>query len=108
MTSIGAEYRWNPAFELGRWRTHVGAGVLIYLPHAETTINSIPEHSNYQYAGSGGQIFGGTALRVHRHIALMMEGKFDMGSLDVNLDPGTRLSTQVRTLHIIGGVSLQF
>jgi hypothetical protein len=38
----------------------------------------------------------------------MMEGKFDMGSLDVNLDPGTRLSTQVRTLHIIGGVSFQF
>lgn len=108
MTSIGAEYRWNPAFQLGRWQTHVGAGALIYLPHAETTINSIPEHSNYQYAGSGGQIFGGTALRVHRHIALMMEGKFDMGSLDVNLDPGTRISTQVRTLHIIGGVSFQF
>ncbi len=108
LISLGAEYRWNPAFQRGRWRTHVGAGALFYLPHAEGKIDSIAESSNYQYAGSGGQIFAGTALRVYRHIALMMEGKFDMGSLGVNLDPGTRFSTQVRTLHIIGGVSLQF
>jgi hypothetical protein len=38
----------------------------------------------------------------------MIEGKFDIGSLDVKLNPGTRISTQVRTLHLIGGVSLHF
>jgi hypothetical protein len=37
-----------------------------------------------------------------------MEGKFDMGGLDVSLNPGTHISTQVRTLHLIGGISLYF
>jgi len=108
MTSLGAEYRWNPSFQAGPWQLHVGAGVLVYLPHAEGEIDSVAVSGKYQYAGSGGQIFGGAALSVSRHIALVMEGKFDMGGLNAELDPGTRISTRVRTLHMIGGVSLRF
>jgi hypothetical protein len=94
MHSLGAEYRWNPTFQLSRWRAHVGAGALVYLPHAEGVIDSIAESSNYQYAGAGGQIFGGTALSVYRHIALMIEGKFDIGSLDVKLNASARRCTR--------------
>jgi hypothetical protein len=108
MTSFGAEYRWNPTFQRGRWGAYLGVGALVYLPHAEGVIDSIDESSNYRYAGAGGQVFGGTAFSICRHLALVTDGKFDLGSLDVDLNPGTRISTQVRTLHLIGGLTFYF
>lgn len=108
LTALGAQYRWNPTYEDGPWEAYVGAGPLVYLPHSEGAINSIPENGGYQYGGAGGQIFGGTELSVSRHVALMMESKFDAGSVQLDLDPDARISTAVRTLHLIGGVTFHF
>jgi hypothetical protein len=108
LTSLGAEYRWNATFEDGPWETYVGAGPLVYLPHSEGAINSIPENGGYQYGGAGGQVLGGTELRLSQHVALMMAGKFDAGSVELDLDPAARISTEVRTLNLIGGVSFHF
>jgi hypothetical protein len=108
LTSLGAEYRWNPTFDEGPWEAYVGAGPLVYLPHSEGAINSVPENGGYQYGGAGAQIFGGTELSLSRHVALMVESKFDAGSVELDLDPAARISTQVRTLHLIGGLSFHF
>jgi hypothetical protein len=109
LTSINAQYRWKPAIgSAGRWQTHVGAGVLVYLPHAEGRVNDVGVSGDYQYAGQGGQIFGGAGYQLSRHLGVMLESKFDVGSLDVDLDPRTRISTDVRTVHVLAGFTVRF
>ncbi len=106
--ALCAAYRWNPGFTDGPWEAYAGAGPLVYLPHSEAAINEVPENGGYQYGGAGGQIFAGTELRVSAHVALMMAGKFDAGSVELDLDPAARISTEVRTLNLIGGVTFHF
>jgi hypothetical protein len=108
LTSLDAEYRWGSTLAQGTWETHAGGGLLVYLPHSEGTIDQVGVSNDYQYGGVGGQIFGGTEYGLSRHIALSMEGKFDAGSLDLTLDPSTRIDLQVRTAHLIGGVAFHF
>lgn len=108
LTSLSGEYRWNPVFAQGTWQMHAGAGLLVYLPHAEGMINGTGVSKSYQYGGFGGQIFGGTEYGITRHLGLVVEGKFDAGSLDLNLDPQTRIETDVRSLQLIGGLSWHF
>lgn len=108
LTSISGEYRWNPVFAPGVWQTHAGAGLVVYLPHAEGVIDGTSVSGGYEYGGFGGQIFGGTEYGLTQHLGLLLEGKFDAGSLDLNLDPQTRIETDVRSLHLIGGISWHF
>lgn len=108
LTSINAEYRWDPTFTPGIWQMHAGAGLLVYLPHAEGVIDGTGVSESYQYGGFGGQIYGGTEYGLTQHVGLLLEGKFDAGSLDLDLDPRTRIETDVRSLHLIGGVSFHF
>jgi hypothetical protein len=109
LTSINVQYRWRPSpFGRNVLETHAGAGFLVYLPHAEGTVNGESVSGDYQYAGSGGQIFGGTEYGLSRHLGIATEAKFDIGSLDINLDPNTRIETHVRTLHLIGGITFHF
>ena len=59
LTSINAQYRWGPPLNRGTWTVHAGAGLLVYLPHAEGMVDGIGVSGDYQYGGKGGQIFGG-------------------------------------------------
>ena len=115
LTSLNGQYRWNPNFADGPWQTHVGAGLVAYVPHSDGIIDGVGVDEGYQYGGMGGQIFGGAewgpparwqpqSLRW----TLLVESKLDSGNLDIHLDPDTRIETRVTTLHIIGGVSLHF
>ena len=112
LTSANLQYRWPSAFEHGggvsRWEAHAGAGVVGYLPHAEGSINGVPSNANYPFAGFGGQVFAGAEYRLYRRVGLLVETKFDAGHLDMGLNPSTRAETDVRTLHIIGGLALHF
>lgn len=115
LTSLGAEYRWNPGFGDGPWQPHIGAGLDVYLPQAEGTIGGVGASSNYQYAGWGAQLFAGTEYALPRRwgprwmrIAALLESKLDHGNLDMDLDPSTDVRTRVTTLHLIGGLSLHF
>jgi hypothetical protein len=58
--------------------------------------------------GISGRIFGGAENGLSSHVGLLVEAEFDVGSLEVDLGPGTRIDTQVRSLHIIGGVTFHF
>jgi hypothetical protein len=86
--------------------SYAGIGLAGYLPHAEGTLNGIPSDANYPLAGFGGQIFGGTEYRLSRRVGFFAEGKFDAGHLSIDMRPDTRIETQMRTLHAIGGISL--
>jgi hypothetical protein len=115
LTSLDGQYRWNPLFEHGPWEKHVGAGLLVYLPHSEGTIDGLGVSGDYRYAGWGGQIFGGVEYALHRRwtprwsrLTLLIESKLDMGSLDLDLDPLTRVHTRVATLHLLGGIAVHF
>lgn len=115
LTSLDGEYRWNPQFDRGPWQTHVGAGLLVYAPHADGTIDGVGVNESYQYGGWGGQIFGGAEYTLPRRleprwarITLLVESKLDVGHLDIDLDPATRIRTSVTTLHLIGGLSFHF
>lgn len=118
LTSLSAEYRWNPRFEEGPWQTHVGGGALIYLPHGEGIVDHIAVSNNYQYAGGGGQLFAGAEYALPPRlmpwripsvrVALLVESKLDVGHIAVDLDPGTRASLTTTTVHLIAGVSIHF
>ena len=108
LASLNAVYRFNPDFAKGRWDAHAGAGLLVYVPHSDGVIDGVGVNERYQYGGAGGQLFAGTEYKLLQHVALMLEGKFDAGSVDIDLDPSTRIHTQVRSVHLFGGVALHF
>jgi len=115
LASLDAEYRWNTDFNDGPWQTHIGAGLVAYVPHADGIIDGVGVDESYQYGGIGGQIFGGAEYALparwqprNMRFTLLVEGKLDSGNLDLALDPDTRLETRVTTLHAIVGLSLHF
>jgi len=115
LVSLNAQYRWNPLFDDGPWQTHIGAGLVAYVPHADGIIDKVGVDENYEYGGMGGQIFGGAEYTLparwqpqNMRFTLLIESKLDSGKLDLHLDPDTQLETRVTTLHLIAGVSLHF
>ncbi|HUN75815.1 MAG TPA: hypothetical protein VMU40_14960 [Steroidobacteraceae bacterium] len=115
LVSLNGEYRWNPSFSDGPWQTHAGAGLVAYAPHADGIIDGVGVDETYQYGGLGGQIFGGAEYTLparwqpnNLRVGLLVESKLDAGSVDLSLDPDTRIETRVTTLHLIGGISLHF
>jgi hypothetical protein len=103
LASLNAEYRWP-----GRWSSHIGAGIAGYWPHAEGMIDSRSVGADYRFAGSGAQVFGGGEYRLTRRVGLLVEGKAEVGKLDIDLVPQTRVVTHTRTLHALAGVTLHF
>lgn len=115
LTSLDAEYRWNPGFEDGPWQTHIGAGPVVYVPHSDGIIDGVGVDEGYQYGGLGGQVFGGAEYSLpgrwqpkYFRVTLLLEGKLDGGNIDLHLDPDTRIETRDITVHMIAGVSLHF
>jgi hypothetical protein len=115
LTSLDAQYRWNPDFTDGPWQTHIGAGVVAYVPHSDGVIDGVGVDESYQYGGLGGQIFGGAEYTLparwqpkRMRLTLLVESKLDAGNIDLHLDPDTRIETRLATLHLIGGISLHF
>lgn len=78
--------------------------MVAYLPHAEGTINGVSASGDYQLAGWGYQLFAGTQYRISRHFGVLMQAKFDDGTLGIDLAPDTRIETDVRTLHALIGL----
>ncbi len=111
LTSLNVEYRWAADRVTGRpyrWQPHVGAGVAVYLPHAEGVVNGVPVAGNYQRAGQGYQVFAGAEYRWFTRFGLFFDTKFDNGSLDIDLAPGVRAQTRTRTFHGVAGLVWHF
>jgi hypothetical protein len=88
-----------------RWLPYVGAGLVAYVPHAEGAINGLPGSADYQLAGWGYQLLAGTRYRVSRRLSLLVEAKFDAGSLEIDMTPRTRIDTDTRTAHLLVGLT---
>lgn len=108
LTSLNAQYRWGADFGKSQWQSHVGLGLLVYLPHSEGTVDDVGVGGDYQYGGTGGQVFAGTEYGIAQHIGVTVESKFDFGRLELDLDPHTHVDTQVRTWHLLGGLTVHF
>jgi hypothetical protein len=115
LTSLDAQYRWNPNFDDGPWQTHIGAGLVVYVPHSDGVIDGVGVDESYQYGGIGGQLFGGAEYSMparwqpqHMRWTLLIESKVDAGNIDLHLDPDTRIETRVTSVHLIAGISLHF
>jgi hypothetical protein len=111
LTSLNVEYRrpfdQNSEFTR-RWSMHAGAGVAVYLPHAEGSINGISSAGNYQRAGEGYQLFAGAEFRLMTRLGVFFDTKFDDGELDFNLAPAARVQTRTRTVHALAGLAWHF
>jgi hypothetical protein len=111
LTSLNIVYRWAADRKTGRpylWQPYVGAGVAMYLPHAEGTINGVGASANYRRAGEGYQLFAGAEYRPLSHLGIFADTKFDNGSLDIDLAPGIRAQTRTRTFHALAGLAWHF
>jgi hypothetical protein len=103
-TSLNVQYRWLSS----RLQPHAGGGLVAYLPHAEGALDTVFANGDYQLAGFGYHLFAGGEYRFTDRVGLLVEGKFDAGQLEIDLDPHVRASTHVRTVHGIAGVALHF
>lgn len=93
---------------LSRVTPLLGAGVVAYGPHAEASINGVSSGAGYRYAGAGFQVFASGEYRLSRHVGLLIQTKFDAGTLNIDLKPEAHLETRTQTAHLIGGFSLHF
>jgi len=108
LVALNLGYRWSPARFSNRLQPEAGVGVGGFLPHAEGSINGVSSGGNYQWAGAGYQVFAGAEYRFTRRMGLLLRAKFDVGDLDIDLQPHARLQTKSRTRHAIAGVSIHF
>ncbi len=111
LISLNVNRRWNLQSTRGffsHFRPELGAGLTGYGPHAEGTLNGVFSSGDYQWAGTGYQIFAGGEYRLSNRLGLMLRTKFDSGKLNVDLQPDARLETHTRTVHGIGGLAIHF
>ncbi len=105
MLSLIGVYRW--AGETDRLRPYLGAGLVYYLPHTESTVDNRAHETGYASSGGGYQILGGLNYRLTRRLGLFAEAKFNSGTAKVDIADGTA-ETSLRTFHLLAGVGYSF
>lgn len=105
-------YRWrrrpDANFPAGRLQPYVGAGLVGYIPHSESTINHQSIDGRYQTSGLGYQTLAGLQYGLVKRFSTFVETKFNGGTAKVDTAGQGRAETQLRTLHILAGISLKF
>jgi hypothetical protein len=110
LLALNLMYRWPlgraAALAQARWQLYAGAGPVVYVPHAEATINGSFTSADYRLAGIGYQVLAGVQCRVSRRVRLFAEAKQDYGDLDLHFQGDTRAKTRVRTIHGLAGIAV--
>ncbi len=73
---------------------YIGGGPVIYLPHAETSVDGKDAQWGYAFGGSGFEVFGGDGIP-----APWAELKNDVGHITIKIADGTA-SLPLNTLHL--------
>ena len=73
---------------------YLGGGPVIYLSHAETTVDGHPYQWGYDHTGNGFEVFAGDGIP-----APWAELKYDTGTVKVEIANGTA-TVPLGTLHI--------
>lgn len=91
----------------GGFVPYVGAGAGITIPHVEVTRSS-GSTFEYQHGGPAAQIQAGVEYRFTENWAVFAEYKGNYSLVDVEIDGGDRLKSNIITNAVNVGVSLSF
>ncbi len=92
-----------------RWTPYVGAGVGIAVPHVEVqTTGGSARTFEYQYGGVAAQFQGGIEYELNESWSVFGEYKMNYVDLDVDLDGGGTLSTNLITNAFNIGAGFSF
>lgn len=89
------------------FRPYVGAGIGITLPHVEVTRPSGTTFET-QYGGPAVQLQGGVEYQFADNWSAFVEYKGNYSWVDVEIDSGARLTTNIVTHAVNAGVSFHF
>ncbi|KAJ57115.1 lipid A oxidase [Actibacterium mucosum KCTC 23349] len=98
-------YRWPEAQR--RWTPYVGAGLGVALPHVDIDTGT-SRTFEYQYAGPTVQVNAGISYALNDRWSIFGEYQGNYTSIDVDLNGGGSLKTDVITNALNAGVSLRF
>lgn len=105
LLTVNALYRFP--IEGSRVTPYIGAGAGINVPHIEVTRAS-GETSEYQFGGATLQTQAGLKYDISDRWAAFVEYKGNYSWVDVDIDSGASLSTEIITNAVNLGVSLKF
>lgn len=104
LLTVNALYK----FDLeGPFKPYVGAGVGINVPHVEVT-RPTGRTFNYQLGGATLQAQAGVRYEVNENWSVFTEYKGNYSWIDVDIDSGSKLETNILTHAINFGVSYKF
>ena len=105
LLTINALYRFP--VDDSRWTPYLGVGAGINVPHVEVTRAS-GRTFDYQFGGATLQAQAGIAYRIARHWDAFVEYKGNYSWVDVDIDSGDSLSSEIITNAVNFGVSFKF
>lgn len=104
LLTVNALYK----FDLdSNWKPYVGAGVGINVPHVEVTRPS-GRTFDYQLGGATIQAQAGVRYEFNQNWSVFTEYKGNYSWIDVDIDSGSKLKTNILTHAINFGVSYKF
>jgi lipid A oxidase len=89
------------------WTPYLGAGAGVNVPHVEVTRAS-GKTSEYQLGGFTGQTLVGLDYKFTENVSVFSEWKFNYSQVDVDIDSGDRLKTNIVTNAVNFGLSYNF
>jgi lipid A oxidase len=89
------------------WTPYLGAGIGADIPHVEVFRPS-GKTWNYQVGGVSGQLVAGLDYKVTQHISMFTEYKLNYSHVNVKIDSGDKLTTNLITHAIDLGFSYNF
>ncbi|CAN7514857.1 outer membrane protein [Rhizobium sp. LjRoot254] len=89
------------------WTPYLGAGIGANIPHVEVTRPS-GTTSEYQLGGVTGQLMLGVDYKFTDHISAFTEYKFNYSRLNVDIDSGDKLKTNILTNAVSFGLTYNF
>jgi lipid A oxidase len=105
LVTLNALYRFQ---DNGRaWTPYIGAGAGVNIPHVEV-IRPSGKTWDYQLGGVTAQALAGVDYKVTEHISVFTEYKFDYSHVDVDIDSGAGLKTNILSNAVNFGLSYRF
>lgn len=93
----------------GRFSPYAGIGAGVIIPHVEVkTTATAAETHGYQFGGASMALMGGVSYELTDTINVFSEYKFTYSALDVDLDGGGNLKTDIITNALNLGMSYKF
>jgi lipid A oxidase len=111
LATVNAVYKFPQAGQA--WTPYLGAGLGVNVPHVEVIRPSksgtgTEKTWNYQLGGITGQLMGGVDYKFTDHISGFTEIKLNYSHVDVDIDSGDKLKTNLFTGAVNLGLTYHF